>query len=64
MVYAYTAQITYTTKRTIPISSVAETTPNGPSTRTGKVQKRNLGFVEAFLLQRKVLSYKTSYPFN
>jgi hypothetical protein len=57
VVYAYIAQITYTIKRTIPISSVAETTPNGPSTRTGKVYKRKLGFVEAFLLQGKVLNY-------
>ncbi|KAM3691079.1 hypothetical protein ACJW31_09G168000 [Castanea mollissima] len=45
VVYAYTAQITYTTKRKIPISLVAETSPNGPSTITGKVHKKNIGFV-------------------
>jgi hypothetical protein len=59
MVNAYRAQKTYTTKRTIPISSVAETTPIGPSTRTGKVHNRYFGFVEAFLLQGKVVHYKT-----
>ena len=28
------------------------------------IHKKNFGFDEAFLLQRKVLNYKTSYPFN
>jgi hypothetical protein len=56
MEYAYTAQITKRRKRRIPINSVAETTPNGPSTRTGKVHKRKLGCFEAFFLQGKDVS--------
>jgi hypothetical protein len=37
-------------KRIIPMNSEAETTPNGPSTRTGKVHKRKLGCFEAALI--------------
>jgi hypothetical protein len=55
MVYAYTDHITKRRKRRIPINSVAEITPNGPSTRTGKVHKRKLGCFEAFFLQGKVV---------
>jgi len=41
---------------TIPMSSVAETTPNGPLIRIGKVHRRNLGYLEVFFLPSKFMS--------
>ena len=35
--------------RNMPMNSAAETTPNGPSTRTGKVHRQNFGFKAIFL---------------
>jgi hypothetical protein len=38
---------------TIPMNSVAETTPNGPLISSGKVHRRNLGYFEVFFLATK-----------